>query len=141
MSQTSKIMEVQANAILNEIFAPGYTIALFTSDPNTGAYTQPTSPSYQKYTINSGDFRTDGGAISTARHLLFGLALDEWASESNPVRAFGVYAGNTLIYWGMLNTPVPIPADTVPVFKAYNAARNEGIKVTLDVVATASASS
>ena len=143
MSQNSKIMPVRANTILEEIFATGHTIALFKSDPNTGVYTQPTScKSYKKYEIKNGDFSANNGEITTTNHLLYGLATEEWASEEEPILAFGVYnIMNTLLYWGMLTTPVPVPEDTVPVFKIYNEEKGEGIKVTLDVAATAAASS
>lgn len=141
MSQNSKIMPDRATSILTSIFQPGNTIALFISDPNTGAYTQPSAASYAKYTIKSGDFAADDGEIWTANHLLFGLAVEEWASESNPVRAFGVYSNTTLIYWGLLTNPVPVGEDTVPVFKIYNEEKGEGIKVTLDIASTAGVSS
>ena len=141
MSQTSKIMEGRANAILTDIFKAGNILALLKGDPNAHDYSKPIAPSYNNYVIQSGDFVAEDGAITTARHLLFGLATEEWASTSEPIKAFGVYANGTIIYWGMLTTPVAIPADTVPVFKVYNKEKGEGIKVTLDVVATASASS
>lgn len=142
MSQNSKIMTAQATEILQNLFKVGFTIALFKSDPNTGVYTQPTNcPSYSKYTIRSGDFSAANGAIQTANHLLYGLATEEWASEEEPIQAFGVYNGSTLVYWGMLTKPIPVPEDTVPVFKIYNEEKGEGIKVTLDVAATAAASS
>lgn len=142
MSQNSKILPVRANTILEGIFDVGNTIALFKSDPNTGVYTQPTScKSYEKYVIKGGDFTAKNGEIYTTNHLLYGLATEEWASEEEPIQAFGVYNGSTLVYWGMLTTPVPVPEDTVPVFKIYNEEKGEGIKVTLDVAATAAASS
>lgn len=141
MAQTSKIMPTQAQSILTGIFKAGNTIALFTSDPNTGVYTEPSASSYARYSIKSGDFATNDNAIYTARHLLFGLAEQEWATSANPVKAFGVYSGSTLIYWGMLTTAVAVTADTVPVFKVYNASTGEGIKVTLDVASTSSVSS
>lgn len=136
----SKIMPTQAHSILSGIFKSGNNIALFTSDPNTGTYTEPTAPSYARYNISNGDFATSDNSIYTARHLLFGLASEEWATSANPVKAFGVYSGSTLIYWGMLTTPVAVGVDTVPVFKVYNASSGEGIKVTLDVAATSSVS-
>lgn len=141
MAQTSKIMPIQAQSILSSIFKAGNKIALFTSDPNTGTYTKPSAASYSDYTILSGDFETNDNSIYTARHLLFGLAEEAWATSANPVKAFGVYSGTSLIYWGMLTTAVAVAADTVPVFKVYNASTGEGIKVTLDVASTSSVSS
>lgn len=139
MAQTSKIMEVQASSILQDIFAVGNKIALSTTNPNEATFTEPTASSYVRYTIQTGDFTASSGAITNAKHLLYGLCDDEGGWET--VKAFGVYKGSSLIYWGLLAAPQTINYNTVPVFKKYNMAAGEGIKVTLDIAAAASVSS
>lgn len=132
----SKITVNKANEILEEIFATGNKLALSTTDPND-KFTEPSAASYTRYEIKDGDFKASGSAITTASHILYGLAEESWGT----VVAFGVYeAHGSLIYWGLLNEAVDVPDDRVPVFKIYNEAAGEGIKVTLDVVETASAS-
>ena len=135
MSVDSKITTTRANSILTDIFKAGNTIALSTTDPNT-AFTKPSAPSYAPYTIKSGDFEAADSAITTKNHLLYGLAEESWGT----IVAFGVYSGSSLIYWGLLTNPVTVDLDTVPVFKIYNEAKGEGIKVTLDVATAAGAS-
>lgn len=135
MAQNSKITDSRAASILSDIFKSGNTLALSTSDPNS-SFSEPSAESYKRYEIKSGDFKISGGVATTANHLLYGLATESWGT----IQAFGVFNGNTLIYWGLLNSSVSVPVDTVPVFKIYNDAANEGIRVTLDVASTASAS-
>ena len=138
MSQTSKITETYASSILRDIFAEGNYIALSTTDPNGGAFAEPTATSYTRYKIQADDFTASDGKITNKKHLLYGLCDDEegWGE----VRAFGVYRNSSLIYWGLLSTPQTVANNTVPVFKIYNEEKGEGIKVTLDIAAAATVS-
>lgn len=132
----SKITVNKSNEILEGIFAIGHSLALSTTDPND-RFTEPSVASYTRYEIKDGDFKASGSAITTANHILYGLAEESWGT----IIAFGVYdEQNILIYWGLLNEEVVVPEDTVPVFKIYNETAGEGIKVTLDAVETTSAS-
>lgn len=132
----SKITTAIANSILEDIFGAGNYLALSTTDPNS-SFTEPTASSYERYKIQVDDFEADEGVITNKRHLLYGLATEAWGT----IVAFGVYnTAKTLIYWGLLTSPVEVPIDHVPVFKIYNETAGEGIKVTLDAVETTSAS-
>ena len=69
---------------------------------------------------------------------MYGLADAEggWGT----IVGLAVFAGSSCIYLGELTEAKSVTKDTVPVFKKYNEAAGEGIKVTLDVVSVAGAS-
>lgn len=133
--------KTKAKSVLESVFKPGNKIALLTA-VNTAAdtYTEASGKGYERYTIQSGDFVTNygenGGAESTtAQHILFGLAEESWGT----IVGIAVF-GSGLDYLAELKESKTVGADTVPVFKAYDKSKEEGIKVTLDVSTSASAS-
>lgn len=127
--------KVKSTAILAGVFKAGNKIALLTAvNTSNDTYTKASGTGYQDYTIQDGDFVTQNGITTTARHILFGLAEGSWGTAVG----IAVFAGSSLEYLGELKQAKAIGANTVPVFKMYNEAKGEGLKITLDVVTAAS---
>ena len=131
--------KTKATAILKAVFNTGNKIALLTAvsgDSYTEVSGTKDSNGYERYTIKASDFSTTNGVTTSADNILFGLALESWGT----VVGIAVFSGSSLEYLAELKVPKMVAEDTVPVFKKYNEADEEGIKVTLDVVTAASAS-
>lgn len=125
-----------ASTLLSNVFKSGNKIALLTAvDTTADTYTEASGKGYARYTITTNDFSTSGGVTTTAQHILYGLAEESWGT----ITGIAVF-GNSLLYLAELEEPKAVGKDTVPVFKKYNAENGEGIKVTLDVVSSATAS-
>lgn len=127
--------KTKATSILSGVFKAGNTIALLTAVGEDSG-TEASGTGYKRYTIQSGDFTTSGGITTTAKHILFGLAEESWGT----IKGIAVYSSSSLEYIAELKEPKVVGADTVPVFKKWDESIKEGIKVTLDVVTSASAS-
>lgn len=131
--------KTKATSILSGVFKAGNKLALLTSISGE-SYKEASGKGYTRYEIKSGDFTTDQGVTTTAKHILFGLAEESWGT----IAGIAVFAGSSLEYLAALEEPKPVGANTVPVFKKYvednGNGQMEGIKVTLDVETTASAS-
>lgn len=126
-----------ATTILQGVFGAGNEIALLLgADPVTNEVVGTNTNGYVRYTIKSGDFDFDEGAATTAKNILLFLATEYIGTITH----FAVWGNGTCKYVGELNEAKPVGKDTVPVFKIYNETDKEGVKVTLDVVTTASAS-
>ena len=126
-----------ATTILADVFKQGNTMALLTAvDTENDTYTEASGLGYARYTLKSGDFTWSMGVATTAQHILYGLAEGSWGN----IVGFAIFGGGTLKYLAELKEAKNVSADKVPVFKKYNAATGDGIRVTLDVVTAASMS-
>lgn len=129
--------KAHSTTILSDVFKAGNTLALLTAvDTEKDTYTEASGDGYKRYTIRSGDFTTSQGVTTTAQHILYGLAEGDWGT----IAGIAVFGGSTLKYLAELKSPKPVRDNTVPVFKKYDEAAGEGIKVTLDVESSVNAS-
>ena len=127
--------KTKATAILSGVFKAGNKLALLTAvNTEEDTYTEASGAGYKQYTIQSGDFVTNAGVTTTARHILFGLAEGSWGT----IVGIAVM-GSGAEYLAELKEPKAVGADTVPVFKMWKESTEEGIKITLDAETTASA--
>lgn len=121
------IAKSQFNNILSNIFTSGNTIKLFSSMPNesteTGYVTVGT-----EYNIKSGDFTVDAGTAESAKNMM--LYLCETKGGDGTAEGFGVFKGNSLLYFGRFSSAMSIDYNTVPTIKKYNGS-DEGILVTM----------
>lgn len=130
--------KVKATTILSGTFKAGNKLALLTAvDTENDTYTEVAGTGYARYTIQTGDFTTSNGVTTTAQHILFGLAEGDWAVGDTKVVGIAVFtSGGSLEYLGELAEAKEVGINTVPVFKKY--ADGEGVRITLDVVTSAS---
>lgn len=127
--------KAKATNILKAVFNTGNKIALLTAvNTETDAYTEASGAGYQRYEIKSGDFTTNDGVTTTARHILFGLAEGSWGT----IVGIAVFSGSSLEYLAELEEAKAVGANTVPVFRKYDG--TDGIRVALDAEPSAAAS-
>lgn len=128
------IAKTQFDTILKNIFAAGNIIKLLKTVPtvsNENGYvllSTSDKDEYARYEIESGDFTTDGGEVTSTKNMLFGLYEGE---AELTVPGFAVFSGSTLMYYGNFKDPMIIKYNNVPIIKAYNESKSEGIKITM----------
>jgi len=115
-----------ANKILTDLFA-GTSIALSTTTPTAagGNISEPAaSAGYERALASDGYFSTSGHdrTIKNTKYVYFPEATESWGT----ITYMCVMVGSSLRYFGALNTPVTVPANTVPLFKP------EAISISLD---------
>lgn len=115
-----------ANSILSSLFA-ATSIALSTTTPTAagGNVTEPpASAGYARASSADGSFSTLGHdrVIKNTKYVYFPEATESWGT----ITYMCLMYGNALRYFGALNTPVTVPANTVPLFKP------EAISISLD---------
>lgn len=127
--------------ILGDVFAEGNRIELFATVPDETTESggvKISGTGYAAYEIKSGDFNVSGNTVTSAKNMMFYLCESE--DGHGTAYGFGVYSGNSLLYFGSFREPMPITYNTVPTIKKYNESLKEGVKVTLtstEVSATA----
>lgn len=122
----------QFENILAGIFRAGNTIELFKEVPDE--FTEQggvlmSGTSYEPYTIRSGDFSVDGGEVTSVSNMM--LFLCEADGGLGTAKGFGVFNGSTMLYFGEFNPHMPVGYNSVPTIKKYNAAKGEGIHITM----------
>lgn len=106
-----------ANSILSSLFKDT-SIALSTTTPNAagGNVTEPAaSAGYARSSSSDASFSTSGHdrVIKNTKYVYFPEATESWGT----ITYMCLMAAGTLRYFGALNTPVTVPANTVPLFK------------------------
>ena len=111
-----------ANNILTTLFNGAY-IAITTAAPTattTGSgLAEPLAASgYARSAASAGNFKVDARAITNQAYIYFPEATDSWGTITHMcvVDNQNRGAGN-LRYFGALKSPVPVPANSVPLFK------------------------
>lgn len=126
------IAKAQFSTILNNIFATGNYIKLYTSTPTEGVETDGTlltGTGVQNYEIKSTDFTVSNGEVVSAQNMMFYL----YEGETVRCDGFGVFSRTgELLYFGKFdNGPLEIEYNDVPAIKKYNSSTGEGIKITM----------
>lgn len=125
------IAKAQFNNILGSIFSKGNTIELFSTMPNPSTengYVKISGDGYSAYTIKEGDFRISDGIVESKQNMMFYLC--ESSGGHGSAAGFGVFSGNTMLYFGNFKEPMSIKYNDVPTIKKYNGS-NEGIRITM----------
>lgn len=125
------IAKSQFNNILNNIFAPGNVIRLYTKTPTEGVETDGTiltGTGVVDYAIQSADFSVSNGEVVSGQNMMFYL----YEGDTVECDGFGVYDNNELLYFGTFdNGPLTLEYNDVPAIKKYNPSTGEGIKITM----------
>lgn len=105
-----------ANTILTSLFS-GAKLALSTTTPTAagGNVTEPAAANgYARAAANDGGFSASDRTITNSKYVYYPEATASWGTITH----LCVYSsGGTLQYFGALNSSVPVPANTVPLFK------------------------
>mgnify|MGYP006988384032 CR=1 FL=1 len=118
------------NGILTDVFKVGNKIDLFSVMPTEGnesGYTKISGTGYESYEIQSGDFNVSGGVATSNRNMMLYLCDDQ--SGHGVATGFGVFSGNSLLYYGEFQKPMTISYNSVPTIKKYDLRKNEGVRV------------
>lgn len=111
-----------ADTILQNLFSGAY-IALGTGAPTETtdshgkvSYTlnEASGEGYERVAASVGEFKPDSGKIKNSKYIYFPEATQPWGTISH---MYIVDGSGTLRYFGALNASVPVPANTVPLFK------------------------
>lgn len=126
------IAKAQFNAILNNIFAPGNVIKLYTKTPTEGVETDGvllTGTGVQNYEIKEADFTVSQGEVISGQNMMFYL----YEGETVQCDGFGVFnTKGEMLYFGEFdNGPLTLERNDVPAIKKYNSGTGEGIKITM----------
>ena len=115
-----------ADTILQDLFSGAY-IALGTGAPTetTDSYgkvsytlNEASGEGYERVAASVGEFKPDSGKIKNSKYIYFPEATQPWGTISHMYIVTDKNPGNdTLRYFGALNQSVPVPANTVPLFK------------------------
>ena len=118
---TSQIVRSKANEILNSLFQKSYYIGLSTSTPTvTGSNFSEPAPStgYKRVQLSNMGTASDGQIKTTDYIFMF-----EVLSDIGRVTHFGIFTTSsastspTPIFWGELNTPLPLTTGKVPLIR------------------------
>lgn len=124
------------NSFLQDAFAAGNTLELLSAvDVANETYTKLSGNGYKTYEIKSGDFVALDGELTSQKNILLFLAERDVGTASG----IATFKDGRLCYIGAID-PVAITVNTVPVIRTYSESDGWGIKVTLEVVETASVS-
>lgn len=111
-----------ANTILTNLFSGAY-IALATSAPTattsgSGLAEPPTAAGYARAAASAGNFKAADRAITNQAYVYFPEATDSWGTITHMCVVDSQNRGSgNLRYFGALNTPLPVAANSVPLFK------------------------
>lgn len=109
-----------ANEILTNTFSGAY-IALATSAPTadtsgSGLAEPSTAAGYARSEASTGKFSAAARKITNYAYIYFPEATDSWGTITHMCVTTAKTGGN-LRYFGALKSSVPVPANTVPLFK------------------------
>lgn len=119
------IVRTKANDILNSLVKSGssyYYIGLSTTTPdaNGGNFTEPQSPTEYKRVSLDNKMGTASNAIIKNTDIIFFPEAEN--SGWGTITHFGIFTaktgGGTPIFWGELSSPVQIPQNYIPIFRA-----------------------
>lgn len=113
-----------ANDILKTLFSGAY-LALSTTEPaaDGGNVTEPAAANgYARADASKSSFSTANRTVKNTAYVYYPEATASWGTITH----LCIYKSGTLVYFGKLNEPVSVPANTVPLFKP------ETIQISLD---------